>query len=138
MVKKIKNALGDVNEKTIAFLGITFKPETDDMREAPSLVIIPELVKMGARIKAYDPQGEKEGKLRFKDILDKVEFCNDEYETMKCSDAIVLLTEWNAFRHLDLERIQSIVSDKYFFDLRNIYLPEEMSKKGFKYYSVGR
>ncbi len=138
MVKKIKNALGDVNEKTIAFLGITFKPETDDMREAPSLVIIPELVKMGARIKAYDPQGEKEGKWRFKDILDKVEFCNDEYETMKCSDAIVLLTEWNAFRHLDLERIQSIVSDKYFFDLRNIYLPEEMSKKGFKYYSVGR
>lgn len=138
MVKKITNAMGDIRGKSIAVLGLTFKPNTDDMREAPSLVILPELVNLGANIKAFDPEGHKEGKWRFESISDHMLFCSDEYEAIEGTDAIVLLTEWNQFRNLDLDKICSITNDRYFFDLRNIYNRKVMENKGFHYYAVGR
>lgn len=138
MVKKITDAMGDIAGKTIAVLGITFKPNTDDMRDAPSLVIIPELVKLGAKIKAFDPEGEKEGDWRFKDVSEHMTFCKDEYEAIEHVDAVVLMTEWNQFRNLELERVMNITKDQYFFDLRNVYRRETMEKLGFKYYAVGR
>ena len=138
MVDKIINAMGDVKEKKIAVLGITFKPNTDDMRDAPSLVILPELVKLGAKIKVFDPEGKKEGSWRFADISEKLTFCENEYEAIEKTDAIILMTEWNQFRNLDLDKIVSITEGKYFFDLRNVYNRKIMEEKGFKYYGVGR
>ncbi len=138
MVNKIKTAMKNVENKTIAFLGITFKPNTDDMRESPSLVIIPELIKLGAKIKIFDPEGKKEGLWRFDSISDSIEFHDCIENAVEHSDAIVLLTEWNQFRNLNFENIYSRVNDYYFFDLRNIYNNDYIKEKGFKYYSVGR
>lgn len=138
MVEKIVTAMEDVKDKNISVLGITFKPNTDDMRDAPSLVILPELVKLGAKIKVFDPEGKKEGSWRFKNISDSLIFCEDEYEAIEKADAIILMTEWNQFRNLDMDRIIAITEGKYFFDLRNIYSREMMEAKGFKYYGVGR
>lgn len=138
MVEKITNAMGDIKNKKIAVLGITFKPNTDDMREAPSLVIIPELVKRGAKIQIFDPQGLKEGKWRFSSILTSIKFCSDEYEAIDNADAIVLLTEWNQFRNLNFQKIINIMNGKYFFDLRNVYNRKMIEEMGFQYYAVGR
>ncbi|NMM63691.1 UDP-glucose/GDP-mannose dehydrogenase family protein [Clostridium sp. P21] len=137
MVDKIINSMGSIEGKIISVLGITFKPNTDDVRDAPSLVILPELVKLGAKIKVFDPEGEKEGSKRFTDISDSLTFCKDEYEAISKSDAIVLMTEWNQFRNLDMDRIVSITEGRYFFDLRNIYNRNVMEEKGFCYYGVG-
>ena len=138
MVEKIKTAMKDIKGKTITFLGITFKPNTDDMRESPALVIIPELVKLGANIKIFDPEGKKEGIWRFESISNSIEFYDCTEDAVEDSDAIVLLTEWNQFRNLNFEEISLKVKDNYFFDLRNVYDNEYMTEKGFKYYSVGR
>ena len=138
MVDKIVNAMGNIEGKSIAVLGITFKPNTDDMRDAPSLTIIPELVKLGSKIKVFDPEGKKEGSWRFEDILDSLTFCQDEYEAIDKSDAIVVMTEWNQFRNLNMDRILSITEGRHFFDLRNIYNPQMMAEKGFYYHGVGR
>lgn len=125
---------GSVKGKTIAILGLTFKPNTDDMRESVSLDVIPMLQEAGAKIRAYDPAGMKEAEKIFQDVL----FCQNAYETMRGADAAVILTEWNEFRALDLEHIRSILLSPVLVDLRNIYKPEHMEKAGFKYFSIGR
>ncbi len=136
MVKKIKNAMGnDISGKTIAFLGLTFKPETDDMREAPSVAIIPPLLDKGAIIKAHDPKGIEQAKL---ELPDAVQYCKDPYTTAEGADAVVLLTEWNQYRSLDLNRLLANMSGNYFIDLRNVYEPARMQQLGFNYSSVGR
>lgn len=137
MVEKIKNAMGDLYDKTIAVLGITFKPNTDDMRDSPALVILPELVRCGARLKIFDPEGQKEGVWRFKEISDSIEFCTDEYEAIVDTDAIVIITEWNQFRNFDFDKIKESSKGRFVFDLRNIYERKEMESKGFYYYGVG-
>lgn len=137
MVSKIENELKDISGKKIAILGITFKPKTDDMREAPSLVICEELAKRGADLQIFDPEGEKEGKWRFKEIEDSIKFCRDEYEAIAESDALVILTEWHQFRNMDLQKIKEIMSGNLFFDLRNIYSRYIIESNGFKYFGVG-
>lgn len=135
MIKKIIHALdGSVAHKTIAVLGLTFKPNTDDMRESPSLDIIPGLQKAGAVIQAYDPEGMKEAAQHLKDVI----FKGDAYEAMEGADAVVIITEWNAFRALDLNRAKSLLKTPKMIDLRNIYTTKEMQNAGFEYTSVGR
>jgi UDPglucose 6-dehydrogenase len=133
MAEKIVEAFGGVSGKTIAILGLTFKPNTDDMRDAPSLVIIPALQKAGAKVRAYDPEGAKEARK----LLD-VELCEDAYEPLKDADGVVILTEWNEFRALDLPRMKSLLKQPLMVDLRNIYRPGIMAEAGFNYVSVGR
>lgn len=136
MARKVKEAMGDLEGKTVAVLGVTFKPDTDDMREAPSLVILPELAEAGATIRIYDPQGEKEGVWRFAPIQDQIVFCSDAYEAVRDADAVVLLTEWEEFRSLDLKHVSLLMRGNFFFDLRNVFPKDAM--EGFRYYSVGR
>jgi UDPglucose 6-dehydrogenase len=136
MVKKIRNALGGSEAgKTITMLGLTFKPETDDMRDAPSLAIIPNLVDKGANINAHDPQGEKEAR----ELLpEKVHYFDDIYEAIKGADAIVLMTEWNEYRGLDLRKVKELMNGNVFVDLRNVYESDVMKDAGFEYSCVGR
>lgn len=136
-VDKIKNAMGDIKDKTIAVLGLAFKPETDDMREAPAITIITELEKLGARIKAYDPKAMEEASWRLKDIKN-FELCNDEYSTSIGADALVIITEWKQFRNLDLADIKRNMRDHYLFDLRNIFEPVAAEELGYRYYCLGR
>lgn len=138
MVNKIENAMVEVKDKTFAILGLAFKPETDDMRDAPAITIINELYKKGANLRVYDPQAFKEAKWRFENISDKITYCQDEYNAAENSDAVVIITEWNQFRNLNLPKLYKSMKDNYFFDLRNIYNAENAIKAGFKYYSVGR
>jgi len=132
--KIIAGCGGSVDGKTIAVLGLTFKPNTDDMRDSPSLAIVPALQKAGATVRAFDPQGMKEAE----EMLPNVVFCGDAYETMEGADALAIVTEWNEFRLLDLERVKGLLSAPLMIDLRNIYKPDEIIKAGFDYYSVGR
>ncbi len=138
MVKKVTDALGDLNNKTLAILGVTFKQNTDDMRESPALTIIGELEKLGAKFRIYDPQGMKEAKWRLKAIEEKCVYCKDEYDAVKDADALLIITEWNQFRNLDIDTIKSSMKGNYFFDFRNIYDREYIENKGFNYYAVGR
>ena len=133
MAKKIIDAFDGVKNKTVAVLGLTFKPNTDDMREAPSLVILPLLKAAGARITAYDPEGAREAR----SLLD-VEFCADTYQALEGADGVVILTEWNEFRALDLGRVKSLLKNPLMVDLRNIYRPKQMAEAGFTYVSLGR
>ncbi|HEY2446595.1 MAG TPA: UDP-glucose/GDP-mannose dehydrogenase family protein [Rhizomicrobium sp.] len=133
MARRIHQAFGGVAGKTIAVLGLTFKPNTDDMREAPSLVILPLLQAEGARIRAYDPEGAKEA-AKFLDV----ELCADAYEAIAGADGVVILTEWNEFRALDLARVKALLRTPLMVDLRNIYRPQSMAEAGFTYVSVGR
>ncbi|HUO91774.1 MAG TPA: UDP-glucose/GDP-mannose dehydrogenase family protein [Rhizomicrobium sp.] len=133
MADKIIEAFGNVKGKTIAVLGLTFKPNTDDMRDAPSLVIVPKLQNAGARIRAYDPEGAEEAHK----VLD-IETCKDAYEALSGADGVVILTEWNEFRALDLDRVKSLLKRPLMVDLRNIYRPTQMAEAGFTYVSVGR
>ena len=138
MVEKIEKAMKNVKDKTIAILGLAFKPETDDIREAPSMVIIEELYQRGAKIKAFDPQAMEEARGKLKDLKGII-FCKDEYEAIEGADALVIITEWNQFRRLDFKKIKKTMKDNYIFDLRNIYSKEIVEKEnGFKYFSVGR
>jgi UDPglucose 6-dehydrogenase len=125
---------GTVAGKTLAVLGLTFKPNTDDMRDSPSLAILPALVEAGATIRAYDPEGMDEAKKLMPDL----DYCEDAYGTMIEADALVLLTEWNEFRGLDLDRVKQLLRVPVVIDLRNIYEPREMAAAGFTYYSIGR
>ncbi len=135
MADKITEACGGcVAGKTLAVLGLTFKPNTDDMRDSPSLAILPRLSEAGATIRAFDPEGMDEAKK----LLPGLVYCADAYETMAGADALVLLTEWNAFRALDLARVQSLLAHPLVIDLRNIYQPSEMAAAGLFYISVGR
>ena len=132
--KVIAAADGDVNGKTVAVLGLTFKPNTDDMRDAPSLDIIPALQRAGARVRAFDPAGTLEAEK----LLDDVEFTTGPYQCVQDADILVIITEWNEFRALDLEKIQDRMKGNAVVDLRNIYEPEDFTKRGMTYVSVGR
>lgn len=134
MIKKIRDAIGALKNKTIAILGLSFKPNTDDIREAPSLNIIKKLLKEGAKIRAYDPVSMKSAN----SILPDITYCKDPYEAVNGANALVIVTEWNQFRNLELDRLKRLLKEPYFFDLRNIYEPQKLKAKGFKYFSVGR
>ena len=125
---------GSVAGKTIAVLGVTFKPNTDDMREAPSLAIIPALQSAGASVRAFDPAGMGEAR----SLLDDVGWGADAYDIMDGADALVIITEWNEFRALDLERVHDLLASPVIIDLRNIYRPAELAAAGFFYHSIGR
>ena len=136
MARRIIDACGgDLTGKTISVLGLTFKPNTDDMRDSPSLAIVPALIEAGAKIRAYDPEGMNEAR----HMLPDVTYCEDAYETMEGADAVTLLTEWNQFRALDLQRMKDILGkDPVLVDLRNVYDPQEMIEAGFDYHCIGR
>ncbi|MDO8946879.1 MAG: UDP-glucose/GDP-mannose dehydrogenase family protein [Desulfocapsaceae bacterium] len=135
MVKKIREALGgDVAGKTIGVLGLTFKPETDDLRDAPALSILPPLHEKGAIIQAHDPQGMEEAKKIFPECT----YVNNVYEAATGADALVLMTEWNQYRAIDLERVKSLMRVPLFIDLRNVYSPQRIRAAGFEYVGVGR
>jgi UDPglucose 6-dehydrogenase len=132
--KVIQGCGGAVAGKTLAVLGLTFKPNTDDMRESPSLAIVPALQAAGATIRAYDPEGMSEARKLMPDVT----YCANSYETMDGADALVLVTEWNEFRALDLDRVKALLRSPTVIDLRNIYKPADMADAGFRYISVGR
>lgn len=132
--KIIAQCGGSVSGKKIAVLGLTFKPNTDDMRDSPSLDIIPHLQENGAQVSAYDPEGMVEAA----ELLSDVDYGENAYEIMKDADALVIVTEWNEFRRLDLERVKGLLTSPIMIDLRNIYNPDEMKEAGFDYLCVGR
>ncbi|MEW5913885.1 MAG: UDP-glucose/GDP-mannose dehydrogenase family protein [Thermodesulfobacteriota bacterium] len=135
MVDKIVAALdGEVAGKTIACLGLTFKPNTDDMREAPSLTILPMLMDMGATVRAYDPAGLEEAAQKMPGLVK----CKDAYQAMEGAHALVLMTEWNQFRNLDWPRVRQSMDGRVVVDLRNVYRPERVREQGLVYHSVGR
>ena len=135
MAVRVVAALGgSVKGKTVAALGLTFKPNTDDMRDSPSLGILPTLQKAGAAVRAFDPEGMAEAKKLMPDLT----YCRDAYECMTGADALVIITEWNEFRALDLARVKSLLRQPVFIDLRNVYNAAEMTEAGFRYSSIGR
>jgi UDPglucose 6-dehydrogenase len=135
MAHKITHACGgSVRGKTIGILGVTFKPNTDDMRDSPSLVIVPALQGEGAEVRVFDPEGRRQGE----PLLPGVAWCDDPYEVMEGADALVILTEWNQFRGLDLERARQLMRGRVFVDLRNVYPPAEVLKAGLGYTGIGR
>jgi UDPglucose 6-dehydrogenase len=135
MARKVASALGgELKGKRIAVLGLTFKPNTDDMRESPSLDIVPALQALGAEVRAFDPEGMHEAKA----LLPDVTFATGPYEAVEGTDAVVILTEWDQFRALDLDRVKLLMRKPVVIDLRNIYRPEDMRARGFAYSSIGR
>jgi UDPglucose 6-dehydrogenase len=135
MARKVAAALGGaVRGKTVAVLGLTFKPNTDDMREAPSIPLITALQDMGAKVKAYDPAGMEQAR----HVVAAVTYCNNAYACAEAADALVLVTEWEEFRALDLDRLKALMAAPVVVDLRNVYRPEQMTQRGFDYVSVGR
>src|SRR6266478_2988419 len=135
MAEKVTAACGGkVAGKTLAVLGLTFKPNTDDMRESPSLSILPLLQEAGATIRAFDPEGVAESRELMPDLV----YCADAYQAMEGADALVLITEWNEFRALDLARVGWLLANPLVIDLRNIYQPAEMATAGLTYVSIGR
>ena len=134
MVDKVADALGDPNGKTVSILGLAFKPETDDMRDSPTIPLITGLQKRGATIRAYDPQAMDNARTMF----ENVSFCRDAYDAAKDADVLVIATEWNEFRALNLARLKSLVRQPLIVDLRNVYDPQRMKAEGFQYFSVGR
>jgi UDPglucose 6-dehydrogenase len=135
MARKVLNALGgDIRDKTIAVLGLTFKPNTDDMREAPSIPLITALQDLGANVRVFDPVGMPQARK----AIENVTFCEGPYACADEADALVIVTEWEQFRALDLEVLKSVMARPVIVDLRNIYRPEDVMKHGFHYSSVGR
>ena len=135
MARKVAAALGgELRGKTVAVLGLTFKPNTDDMREAPSIPLITALQDMGAKVRAYDPIGMEQAK----PLMPKVVFCKDAYACAEGASALVIVTEWEQFRALDFARLKKVMERPVLVDLRNVYRPEEMARHGFVYESVGR
>jgi len=135
MTERILAAIGpDPDGRTVAILGLTFKPNTDDMRESPSLDIVPALEAAGVKVRAFDPEGMGEARK----LLKGVTYCEDSYEAMTGADVLVLLTEWNAFRSLDLVRMKQLLRRPVIVDLRNVYNPSEMRAAGFDYRAIGR
>ena len=134
MIPKIEKLVGDLTGKQIGVLGLSFKPETDDMRESPAIEIINGMVKLGAKIKAYDPVAMTEAK----HYLPEIEYATDEYDAIDGADAMIIVTEWNQFRALDMDRVKLILKAPKIADLRNIYEPKDMREMGFEYVGVGR
>jgi UDPglucose 6-dehydrogenase len=136
MLDKIRGALGgEVSGKTVGLLGLTFKPNTDDLRESPALVILDGLLEQGARVRVFDPVA-----LPLLDLESRpgVEVCEDEYDVARGADGLVLATEWNQFRSLNLDRLKQAMARPVMIDLRNVYEPEMMRREGFEYTGVGR
>jgi len=131
---RIIEETGKVRGKTICMLGLSFKPNTNDLRDAPALFIINKLLKAGAKVRAYDPVAMPDSKKE----CPKVTYCKDVYEAAKDAEAVIIATEWNQFRNLDLSRLKKVMKGKIFFDLRNIYEPERLIDTGFKYFSIGK
>jgi len=135
MARKVTAVLGsNLRGKTVALLGLTFKPNTDDMRDAPSIALVTALQDLGARIQAYDPVGMAQAKT----VLDNVHYCDDPYSCAKDADALVIVTEWEQFRALDLARLKATMRQAVIIDLRNVYRSEDVTAHGFIYDSVGR
>jgi UDPglucose 6-dehydrogenase len=135
MAGKVAAALGgELKGKTVALLGLTFKPNTDDMRDAPSLDVAPALIAMGATVQAFDPEGMEEAAK----LLDGVAFREGPYDAVEGADVVVILTEWDQFRALDLDRVKLLMRQPVMVDLRNVYRPEDMRARGFRYASIGR
>lgn len=135
MAGRVSNAVGgDLSGKTVALLGVTFKPNTDDMRDAPSLDVVPALIAAGATVQAYDPEGMHEASK----LLDGVVFKDGPYDAVEGADVVVILTEWDQFRALDLDRIKLLLKQPVMVDLRNVYRPDDMRARGFRYASIGR
>ncbi|MEP7076358.1 MAG: UDP-glucose/GDP-mannose dehydrogenase family protein [Acidobacteriota bacterium] len=134
MIPKIEKLVGDLGGKTIAVLGLSFKPETDDMRESPATDIIRMLVERGAKVQAFDPVAMDEAKL----VLPDIEYAHDEYAAITGADALVIVTEWNQFRALDMDKVKSLLKSPKIADLRNVYEPSDMRELGFEYVGVGR
>ncbi|MFE9082510.1 UDP-glucose dehydrogenase family protein [Brevundimonas sp. NPDC003935] len=136
MADRVAAALGgnDLRGKTVALLGLTFKPNTDDMRDAPSLDVAPALMAMGATVQAFDPEGMHEASK----LLDGVVFHDGPYDAVEGADVVVILTEWDQFRALDLDRVKLLLKQPVMVDLRNVYRPEDMKARGFRYSSIGR
>jgi UDPglucose 6-dehydrogenase len=136
MAEKVAAVLGadDLTGKTVGVLGVTFKPNTDDMRDAPSLDILPALLAKGAKVQAFDPEGAKEAA----HMMPGVSFVAGPYEAAQDADVLVIITEWDQFRALDLDRLKSLLKAPVVVDLRNVYKPVEMVRAGFTYASIGR
>jgi UDPglucose 6-dehydrogenase len=133
MAERVCTLVGEMKGATVAVLGLTFKPNTDDMRESPSLVIVPRLVAAGAKVRAYDPEGTHEAQK----LLEGITFCSDAYQAIDGADAMVIVTEWNEFRALDLDRVMGLMKRPLVVDLRNIYGAADMAAAGFEYHGVG-
>lgn len=138
VIEKIEDKMQGVKGKTIGVLGLSFKPDTDDMRDAPSIDIIRGLVKLGAKIHAYCPEGMKEAKWRLEDCEKSIIYCDDEYSMANDVDGIILMTEWNQFRGMDMKKIRDRMRDNFYFDLRNIHTKDKVVREIFKYYPVGQ
>ena len=138
MVEKIIDKMEGVEGKHIAILGLSFKPDTDDMRDAPSLDIIRGLVQAGAKIQAYCPEGMKEARWRLEDCESSITYCADEYSATNEVDAVVLMTEWHQFRGMNLDKVKSRMKGNFYFDLRNVYSKDSRVREIFKYYPVGQ
>lgn len=138
MVEKIIDRMDGVNGKTIAVLGLSFKPETDDMRDAPSIDIINGLVENGAEIKAYCPQGIKEAKWRLANIEEHITYCQNEYEAVEDAEATLFITEWHQFRGMSLKRMKEAMKGDFLFDFRNIHVKDRHVREMFKYHPLGR
>lgn len=137
--KKVESALEhQLHNKTLAILGLTFKPNTDDMRESPSIDLIRDLSSRGTRLRVFDPEGMKEAKKVFEKKLLNVSWCCSSYDAMQNCDALIILTEWNQFRALNFKKVKKLLKQPLVIDFRNIYNPEDMKKLGVKYYSIGR
>lgn len=134
MIPKIESLIGDFNGKLIGVLGLSFKPETDDMRESPAIEIIRGMQERGGTVKAFDPVAMKEAKHYLPDI----EYATDEYDAIEGADILVFMTEWNQFRALDMEKVKQLLKSPKIADLRNIYEPKDMRELGFEYVGVGR
>jgi UDPglucose 6-dehydrogenase len=126
--------LADLKGKTIALLGLTFKPNTDDMRDSPALDLAPALMAAGAAVQAFDPEGMDEAAR----MLEGVAFKDGPYDAVTGADAVVIVTEWDQFRALDLDRVKLLLREPVMVDLRNVYRPDDMRKRGFRYSSIGR
>lgn len=135
MIEKVATALGEqVEGKTVGILGLAFKPETDDMRDSPTIPLIEGIQRLGGRIRSYDPQAMENARLIFSDLT----FCRDAYEVAAGSDVLVIATEWNEFRSLNFSRLRELLNSPVVVDLRNLYEPERMAREGFKYIGLGR
>jgi UDPglucose 6-dehydrogenase len=135
MARKVAHAFGGrLRGKTVGVLGLTFKPNTDDMREAPSIPLITALHDLGAKVRAFDPVGHEQAKA----VLPGVELCSGPYACAENADALVIVTEWEQFRALDFDRLKDVMAAPVIIDLRNVYRPEDVTSRGFIYYSIGR
>ena len=134
IIVRVKRLLPELRNKTIALLGLSFKPDTDDMRESPAVRIVADLQAEGAQVRAYDPAAMELARR----VLTNVDYCADEYDAAKRSDGLIVVTEWNQFRNLDLNRLNKVMREPNVIDLRNIYEPEMMKTAGFRYLGMGR